>query len=248
MCDWVADVADALQPIVDRMKEEITRVDYLQTDDTPVKVLVPRGEGFKGRLWVYLDPLNRQVVFDATTTHEGKFPAEFLKSFEGYLQADAYAGYDGLYRSKRIVEVGCWSHGRRRFVDSLAIDTRAAPVLALTAVQAGVIALGSLVLAFALPGGLPPLPHDASFWWACIYLVVGCTVFAFVAQNWALRHSSPSRVGLLMGSEPAFGALFAVLWLGESLSAAGWAATRSAKSPVRIQSHRAVRGVLTAAL
>lgn len=100
---------------------------------------------------------------------------------------------------------------------------RNAPVLALTAVQAGIIALGSLGLAFALPGGLPPLPRDASFWLGCIYLVAGCTVFAFVAQNWALRHSSPSRVGLLMGSEPAFGALFAVLWLGESLSAASWA-------------------------
>lgn len=131
MCDWVGDAADALQPIVDRMRQEITQVDYLQTDDTPVKVLVPRGEGFKGRLWVYLDPLNRQVVFDASRTHEGKFPAQFLLSFEGYLQADAYAGYDGLYKSKRIVEVGCWSHGRRRFVESLAIDTRAATILAL---------------------------------------------------------------------------------------------------------------------
>ncbi|KQO15044.1 multidrug DMT transporter permease [Acidovorax sp. Leaf76] len=100
---------------------------------------------------------------------------------------------------------------------------RNAPVLALTAVQAGVIALGSVALALALPGGLPPLPGDAGFWLACVYLVLGCTVFAFVVQNWALRHSSPSRVGLLMGSEPAFGALFAVLWLGESLSIAGWA-------------------------
>lgn len=100
---------------------------------------------------------------------------------------------------------------------------RNAPALALTAVQAGVIAVGSITLALALPGGLPPLPGDAGFWLACIYLVAGCTVFAFVVQNWALRQSSPSRVGLLMGSEPAFGALFAVLWLGESLSAAGWA-------------------------
>ncbi|PJI98258.1 drug/metabolite transporter (DMT)-like permease [Acidovorax sp. 69] len=102
---------------------------------------------------------------------------------------------------------------------------RNAPVLALTAVQAGVIGLGSLLLALALPGKLPPLPslNDASaFWLACIYLVVGCTVFAFVVQNWALRHSSPTRVGLLMGSEPAFGALFAVFWLGEQLSPTGW--------------------------
>jgi drug/metabolite transporter (DMT)-like permease len=99
---------------------------------------------------------------------------------------------------------------------------RSAPVLALTAVEAGVITLGSVGLAFALPGGLPPLPADGGFWIACAYLVGGCTVFAFVVQNWALRHSSPSRVGLLMGSEPAFGALFAVLWLGEALSVAGW--------------------------
>jgi transposase len=131
MCDWVGDVADAVQPIVNRMKQEITQVDYLQTDDTPVKVLAYRNEGFKGRLWAYLDPIGRQVVFDATRSHEGKGPEEFLADFEGYLQADAYSGYDELYKSKRIVEVGCWAHGRRRFVESLPTDTRAAPVLAL---------------------------------------------------------------------------------------------------------------------
>ncbi|MBW8465394.1 DMT family transporter [Acidovorax sp.] len=102
---------------------------------------------------------------------------------------------------------------------------RNAPVLALTAVQAGVIGLGSLLLALALPGKLPPLPSltdGSAFWLACIYLVLGCTVFAFVVQNWALRHSPPTRVGLLMGSEPAFGALFAVFWLGEQLSPTAW--------------------------
>lgn len=96
------------------------------------------------------------------------------------------------------------------------------PALALTAVQAGVIGLGSLGLALLSPSGLPALPTDAGFWVASVYLVLGCTVFAFFAQNWALKHSSPSRVSLLMGSEPAFGALFAVLWLGESLSPLAW--------------------------
>jgi drug/metabolite transporter (DMT)-like permease len=99
---------------------------------------------------------------------------------------------------------------------------RNAPVLALTAVQAGVITLGCIALALALPGGLPPLPRDSAFWLACAYLVGGCTVFAFVVQNWALKRSSPTRVGVLMGSEPAFGALFAVVWLGEALTAWGW--------------------------
>ncbi len=97
-----------------------------------------------------------------------------------------------------------------------------APALALTAVQSAVIGFGSLLLALCLPGGLPPLPVVSAFWQASVYLILGCTVFAFFAQNWALQHSSPSRVALLTSSEPAFGALFAVLWLGESLSTSGW--------------------------
>lgn len=97
-----------------------------------------------------------------------------------------------------------------------------APALALTAVQAGVIGFGSLLLALCQPGGLPPLPQSSAFWQASVYLVLGCTVFAFFAQNWALKHTPPSRVALLTSSEPAFGALFAVLWLGESLSVSGW--------------------------
>ncbi|HEY8907131.1 MAG TPA: DMT family transporter [Rhodoferax sp.] len=97
-----------------------------------------------------------------------------------------------------------------------------APALALTAMQAAVIGFVSLLLALCLPGDLPPLPQSGAFWQASVYLVLGCTVFAFFAQNWALKHTSPSRVALLTSSEPAFGALFAVLWLGESLSITGW--------------------------
>lgn len=94
--------------------------------------------------------------------------------------------------------------------------------LALTAVQAGIIGCGSLLLAWLSPQGLPAMPVDSGFWLATAYLVLGCTIFAFFAQNWALRHSSPTRVSLLTGSEPVFGALFAVFWLGETLSPIAW--------------------------
>ena len=63
-------------------------------------VLDERGGSFKGRLWTYLDPLGRQVVFDATATHERDGPARFLAEFRGALQADAYTGYDGLYAER----------------------------------------------------------------------------------------------------------------------------------------------------
>ena len=40
-----------------------------------------------------------------------------LKDFRGHLQADAYAGYDELYRSGRVIEVACWGHARRKIFD-----------------------------------------------------------------------------------------------------------------------------------
>jgi drug/metabolite transporter (DMT)-like permease len=97
------------------------------------------------------------------------------------------------------------------------------PALFLTSVQTGVVGLGCLFLGLIiLPGGLPPLPHDSTFWYATAFLVVFCTLFAFFAQNYALSRTSPTRVSLLMGSEPVFGAVFAVYWLNESLSMIGW--------------------------
>jgi len=97
-----------------------------------------------------------------------------------------------------------------------------ASTLHLTAVQAGVVGLGCLGWAAATQGGLPPLPRAPAFWGATLFLVLGCTVLAFAVQNWALRQHSPSRVSLLMGTEPVWGALFATLWLGETLGSAGW--------------------------
>jgi len=95
--------------------------------------------------------------------------------------------------------------------------------LALTAVQALVVAGGCALLAGVL---LPieALTPSASprFWMITLYLVLFCTVFAFFAQNYAVRRTTATRVSVLMGSEPVFGALFAVLWFGESLSERGW--------------------------
>ena len=37
-------------------------------------------------------------------------PAQFLKDYRGFLHADAYGGYDGIYLAsdQTIVEVACW--------------------------------------------------------------------------------------------------------------------------------------------
>jgi transposase/uncharacterized coiled-coil protein SlyX len=131
LCDWVADVARALEPIGACLRRQVVAASYLQTDDTSVTVLGEVGGSFKGRLWVYLDPLGQQVVFDATATHERDGPAAWLADFRGKLQADAYAGYDGLYQTGHVTEIGCMAHARRRFVEAFALDSAAALTVAL---------------------------------------------------------------------------------------------------------------------
>jgi transposase len=131
MCGWIGDIATALAPIGDELRRQITAATYLQTDDTPVTILEASGGSRKGRLWTYLDPIAPQVVFDATPTHERDGPEAFLAPFAGDLQADAYTGYDALYATGRIREIGCWAHARRGFVEALPTDVRAALMVAL---------------------------------------------------------------------------------------------------------------------
>lgn len=82
-------------------------------------------------------------------------------------------------------------------------------------VVAGVAILAALTF---LPASQLIIPTHLEFWLTLAYLVVFCTLFAFFVQNYAVRRTSPTRVSLLMGSEPLFGAIFAMVWLQESLS------------------------------
>ncbi len=97
------------------------------------------------------------------------------------------------------------------------------PALTLTAVQMGVMAAGSALLMLATHcTAWPALPRSGAFWGAMAFLVLCCTLFAFFVQNYAASRTSPSRVALLMGSEPLWGALIAALWMGERMAVQGW--------------------------
>jgi hypothetical protein len=57
------------------------------------------------------------VVYDYTSSRSQTAPQKFLGGYQGYLQADAYPGYDALYKSGDVIEVGCWAHTRRKFIE-----------------------------------------------------------------------------------------------------------------------------------
>jgi transposase len=119
MCGWMAAVAGLLEPIVKRMQSRILTSRVVQNDDTTVPVQDHSGKGIKtGRLWVSIgDHDHRYTVYTYTPDRSATGPQEIFKDFRGYLQADAYSAYDGLYRSGAIVEVGCMMHARRKFYE-----------------------------------------------------------------------------------------------------------------------------------
>jgi transposase len=124
LCDWVGRCADLVTPLYELLKQEVLQSAVIGTDDTPVSVLdEDRAQTRESRLWVYWgDPSHAGVVYDYSPNHEQHWPQEFLASYTGYLQADAYTGYDAWYRRGRIVEVGCWAHTRRKFYEAQGSD------------------------------------------------------------------------------------------------------------------------------
>lgn len=136
MCGWIREVAELVAPVVDHLKQDLLRSDVIGTDDTTVPVLDPGQKvTSKGRLWVYVgDDEHPAVIFDYTPTRERAGPAAFLDGYSGYLQADAYSGYDGIYTGGQVQEVACWMHARRYFHDATQADP-ARPCLALALIQ-----------------------------------------------------------------------------------------------------------------
>ena len=133
LCGWVMTTADKVQRLVELMKREVLASKVIHTDDTPVRV---QGEGdngaFTGRFWVYVgDDVHPYTVYDYTPSRKRDGPAAFLDGYKGYLQADAFGGYDGIYASGDVIEVACWAHARRKFHDARSTDSdRAHRVLA----------------------------------------------------------------------------------------------------------------------
>jgi transposase len=125
---WVPVGADLLQPIARRIVANAIAAAVLQVDDTGITVLDEDSEKGRrrGHLWTLLGDAT-WAGFQFTPDWKAERVEKFLGVRQGWMQGDAYAGYDRFYGRDRAVEVGCWSHARRYFVKALDVgDARAA--------------------------------------------------------------------------------------------------------------------------
>jgi transposase len=131
LCGWMKAAAEVVQPLYDLMCQRVRQAEVIHTDDTTVPVM-DEEHCRTGRLWTYLsNELHRYTVYHYTPTRKGDGPLAWLGDWKGYLQADAYAGYDAVY-AKGVKEVACWAHCRRYFFEAKESDSiRSAQMLGL---------------------------------------------------------------------------------------------------------------------
>ncbi len=138
MCGWMAQCADLLNPLYVAAKKVLFESKVIGTDDTSVKVLDRKLPFARtGRVWPYYGDADHPVIlFDYTPTRKRAGPEKFLAGYRGYLQADAYGGYDAFFKdpARGLIEVSCWAHARRYFYKALESDqVRMGPALLLIA-------------------------------------------------------------------------------------------------------------------
>jgi transposase len=128
MCGWEFAAGDLAGALVKVMAARVRLSEVIWTDDTRVPIQAPgTGKCRSGRMWAYIgDRHNPYIVYDYTPDRCRAGPSHWLDKFKGYLQADAYGGYDGIYSKGDCIEVACWAHARRKFFDAQDTDARRA--------------------------------------------------------------------------------------------------------------------------
>ena len=121
MCRWAMQAAEACQPLLNLLEEEVLAGMYIQADETILQVLDEPGRSptTKSYMWIFRrgDPDRPILIYQYHPTRSGDVANAFLRDFHGTVQTDGYSGYDFLDTREAIRHIGCWAHARRKFTD-----------------------------------------------------------------------------------------------------------------------------------
>ena len=128
LADWIGRSVFLLEPLAEAIMRHVRAASVLHADDTPVPVLDPGRKKTKtGRLWVAVrderpwgSGVPPAVFYRYAPDRTAKQAEALLSGCQGFLHADAYAGFNRLYQpdpitgASRFTEVACWAHARRK--------------------------------------------------------------------------------------------------------------------------------------
>jgi len=116
---WMIGASDRiLVPLLTLMEGHLLSADYLHVDETVFQVLDEPGRKpwQKSFLWARVSATGPPIIrLDYHHSRSGAVADRLLTGFSGYLQTDGYCGYNGVAARDDVVQLGCWSHVRRKF-------------------------------------------------------------------------------------------------------------------------------------
>ncbi|KOF55786.1 hypothetical protein AGR56_18510 [Clostridium sp. DMHC 10] len=116
LCNWSMTAAQALEPIYNHIKKELLSRNYINADETTLKVINDNGKDSNSKkyMWLYMSGTDSKpvILYDYQSTRSSSCPKNFLGDFKGFLQTDGYTGYNSVSNATRVY---CLAHIRRYF-------------------------------------------------------------------------------------------------------------------------------------
>jgi len=122
MSRWAIKIAERCRILINILREELLSGPLIGIDETTLQVLKEPGRKpeTKSYMWVYRGGIKDRpvILYEYRETRSGTFLKDMLIDYTGYIQSDAYAGYNILIDITTIILAACWAHVRRKFFDA----------------------------------------------------------------------------------------------------------------------------------
>jgi transposase/ElaB/YqjD/DUF883 family membrane-anchored ribosome-binding protein len=120
---WVIRCGELIQPLINLLQEQLLQYDIQQMDETTLQVLKEDGKKAQSKSYIWVQrggpPWQQVILFTYDPSRAQRVADELLTDYQGYLQADGYAGYDPVCAKNGLRQVGCFAHARRKFDEAL---------------------------------------------------------------------------------------------------------------------------------
>jgi transposase len=167
LANWVIRLSLELQPLINLMREHQLAYDYIQMDETRIKVLKEAGKSPSSDRWMWVSkggPPNKSVVlFDYDPSRSKEVAERLLDGFEGYLQCDGMGSYDAIWHRKGLKQLGCFDHARRKYVESQKAATSKSKQKKGGTVSKADIGLGKINALYRLERSIKDLPPGEKY-------------------------------------------------------------------------------------
>ena len=123
LASWMVRMGELVEPLVERIGNEIRAGTFVQADETPFQVLKEPGKSAQSQSYLWAlrggDVAHPLLYYAYDPSRSAEVPKRLLRGFQGFLQTDGYEGYAALGAEPGVVHVGCWAHTRRKFDEAL---------------------------------------------------------------------------------------------------------------------------------